>query len=107
VVAISPAAIPEAAIENPSLPPHSETVAGNAALLHLRATTLTGNLNTETAWFRKQLEQYRNSPAKDFPFEDARKDVAGFENALNELRPGSRRQTYEWQFPIEESRTQI
>jgi len=68
VVAISPAAIPEAAIENPLLPPHSVTVAGNAALLHLRATTMTGNLNTETAEFRKKLEQYLNSPVKDFPF---------------------------------------
>ena len=89
------------------LAPGSETVARNAALLHFRATTMTGNLNTETARFRKQLEQYLNSPVKDFPFEDARKDVAGFENALNELRLGSRRRTCEWQLPIEESRTQI
>lgn len=68
---------------------------------------MTGNLNTETAEFRKKLEQYLNSPVKDFPVENARNDVAAFENALNDLRLGSRRQTCEWQLPIEESGTQL
>lgn len=107
VVTISPAAVPKAALENPLLPPRSETIRGNAALLYLRAATMAGNLKTETAEFRKKLQRYLDSSADDFPVDDARKDVAVFENALGELRLGARRRQCEWQLPIEESGTQL
>ncbi len=107
VVTISPAAVPKAALENPLLPPRSETIRGNAALLYLRAATMAGNLQTETAEFRKKLKSYLDSSAEDFPVDDARKDVAVFENALGELRLGARRRQCEWQLPIEESGTQL
>jgi len=67
VVAISPAAVPKAALENPLLPSRSETIRGNAALLYLRAATMAGNLQTETAEFRKKLKSYLDSSAEDFP----------------------------------------
>lgn len=106
-VEISPAAVPKAALENPLLPPRLETTPGNAALLYLRAATMSANLKTELSEFRKKLEQYLNSSIEDFPVEDARKDVAVFDNALGELRIAARRRQCDWQLPIEESGTQL
>lgn len=107
VVTISPAAVPKAALENPLLPPRLKTIRGNAALLYLRAAAMVGNLKAENAEFRKKLSQYLDPPLKDFPVEDARKDVAAFESALGELRLGARRRQCEWQLPVEESGTQL
>lgn len=107
IVEISPAAVPKAALENPLLPPRLETTRGNAALLYLRAATMSANLKTELSEFRKKLKQYLDSPFADFPVDDARKDVAVFENALGELRLAARRRQCEWQLPIEESGTQL
>ncbi len=106
-VEITPAAVPKAALENPLLPPRLETTQGNAALLYLRAATMSANLKTELSEFRKKLKQYLDSPTKDFPIEEARKDVAVFDNALGELRHAARRRQCEWQLPIEESGTQL
>jgi len=106
-VEINPAAVPKAALENPLLPPRLETTQGNAALLYLRAATMSANLKTELSEFRKKLKQYLDSPIKDFPIEEARKDVAVFDNALGELRHAARRRQCEWQLPIEESGTQL
>jgi hypothetical protein len=68
---------------------------------------MSANLKTELSEFRKKLKKYLDSPAADFPVEDARKDVAVFENALGELRLAARRRQCEWQLPIEESGTQL
>lgn len=107
VVNLQPAAVPKAALDNPLLPPRLETTRGNAALLYLRAAAMVGNLNSEMAEFRKNFGKYLDSPAKDFPVEDARKEVAPFENALGEIRLGARRRQCEWQLPIKESGTQL
>lgn len=106
-VAITPAAIPKAALENPLLPPRLETTRGNAALLYLRAAAMVGNLKSEMADFRKKFGEYLDSPADKFAIEDARKDVAPFASALGEIRLGTRRRQCEWQLPIEESGTQL
>ena len=106
-VKISPATIPQAALENPLLPPRLETTRGNAALLYLRAATMTANLKTELSEFREKLKLYLDSPIEDFPVGDARKDVAVFENALGELRHAARRRQCEWQLPLAESGTQL
>lgn len=94
-VEISPVAVSKAALGNPLLPPRLETTRGNAALLYLRAATMSANLKTELPEFRKKLQQYLNSPMKDFPVNDARKDVTVFENALGELRLAARRRQCE------------
>lgn len=106
-VAITPAAIPKAALENPLLPPRLETTRGNAALLYLRAATMVSNLKSEMAEFRKKFGKYLDSPADEFAIEDARKDVEPFASALSEIRLAARRRQCEWQLPIEESGTQL
>jgi hypothetical protein len=107
LIEIVPAAVPKAPLENPLLPPRLETTPGNAALLYLRATTMAGELKTQIAEFREKIDRYLESPLKEFPVDDARKDVAAFEHALNELRTAARRRSCDWQLPIEESGTQL
>lgn len=107
LIAISPAPVPKAALENPLLPPLSVTTRGNAALVYLRAATMSGDLKAELAAFRDRIPEFLQSPLDELPVDDARKAVAEFEHALNELRIGSRRQRCEWQLPVEESGTQL
>lgn len=107
IVEISPAAVSKAALEHPLLPHWRQTTLGNAALLYLRAATQTAELKPQIAEFRNNLELFLDSDADDFPVEQARKELAAFSSVLGELRLAARRQSCEWQLPINESGTQL
>lgn len=107
LIELVPASIQRPALRNPLLPPQRETFRGNAATLYLRASVMAAALGSKMNEFRDDLPKYLDSPLKEFPVEDARKQVAMFDHALNEVHLAARRQDCDWQLPTLEVGTDL